>query len=76
MNDHLMQNEHSSDMLISIDRQIEYLSARVQLLPGDVICTGSPAGNGSYHGVFLKPGDQMIAAITGLGEQRVSCVHA
>lgn len=74
VNDRVMQNEHSSDMLISIDRQISYLSSRVQLLPGDVICTGSPAGNGSHHGVFLKPGDLMVASITGLGEQRVECV--
>jgi 2,4-diketo-3-deoxy-L-fuconate hydrolase len=76
VNDRVMQDEHSSDMLISIDRQIAYLSSRVQLLPGDVICTGSPAGNGSHHGVFLKPGDEMIAKITGLGEQRVTCRRA
>lgn len=76
VNGRMMQNEHSSDMLISIDRQIAYLSSRVQLLPGDVICTGSPAGNGSHYGVFLKPGDRMIASITGLGEQHVECVAA
>ena len=74
VNGRLMQDEHSSDMLIPISRQIEYLSSRVQLLPGDIICTGSPAGNGSYHGVFLKPGDYMMAAITGLGEQHVACI--
>jgi 2,4-didehydro-3-deoxy-L-rhamnonate hydrolase len=74
VNGRLMQDELSADMLIRIDRQIEYLSSRVQLLPGDVICTGSPAGNGSYHGVFLQPGDHMVGAITGLGEQRIDCV--
>jgi 2-keto-4-pentenoate hydratase/2-oxohepta-3-ene-1,7-dioic acid hydratase in catechol pathway len=74
VNGRTMQNESSGDMLIPIDRQIEYLSSRVQLLPGDVICTGSPAGNGSHHGIFLKPGDRMTASITGLGGQRVDCV--
>ncbi|WP_246331601.1 fumarylacetoacetate hydrolase family protein [Sphingomonas chungangi] len=74
VNDRVMQNEHSGDMLIPIERQIEYLSSRVQLMPGDVICTGSPAGNGSHHGVFLKPGDHMVASISGLGEQRVDCI--
>ena len=73
VNGRLMQDEHSGDMLITIDRQIEYLSSRAQLLPGDVICTGSPAGNGSHHGVFLQPGDYMVAAISGLGEQRIIC---
>ncbi len=74
VNGRVMQNERTSDMLISIDRQIEYLSSRVQLLPGDVVCTGSPAGNGSHYGIFLKPGDVMTASITGLGEQCVPCV--
>jgi 2,4-diketo-3-deoxy-L-fuconate hydrolase len=74
VNDRVMQNEHSGDMLIPIERQIEYLSSRVHLMPGDVICTGSPAGNGSHHGVFLKPGDHMVASISGLGEQRIDCI--
>lgn len=76
VNDRVMQDEQTSDMLIRIDRQIEYLSSRLQLLPGDIICTGSPAGNGSFHGVFLKPGDSMVGSITGLGEQRIECVAA
>jgi 2-keto-4-pentenoate hydratase/2-oxohepta-3-ene-1,7-dioic acid hydratase in catechol pathway len=61
-------------MMISIERQIEYLSDRVALLPGDVISTGSPAGNGSHFGVFLKPGDVMDGTISGLGQQRNHCV--
>ena len=73
VNGRLMQDEHSGDMLITIDRQIEYLSSRAQLLSSDVICTGSPAGNGSHHGIFFKPGDYMVAAISGLGEQRIFC---
>lgn len=74
VNGRVMQNESSADMLISIDRQIAYLSSRVQLLPGDIICTGSPAGNGSYHGIFLQRGDLMIGSITNLGDQRIACV--
>jgi 2-keto-4-pentenoate hydratase/2-oxohepta-3-ene-1,7-dioic acid hydratase in catechol pathway len=74
LNGKLMQNERTSDMLIDIARQIEHLSNIVTLSPGDVIATGSPAGNGAMHGVFLKPGDVMEASITGLGTQRVRCV--
>jgi 2-keto-4-pentenoate hydratase/2-oxohepta-3-ene-1,7-dioic acid hydratase in catechol pathway len=44
------------------------------LLPGDLLLTGSPAGNGQARGIFLKPGDRMTGSITGLGTQRITCV--
>jgi 2-keto-4-pentenoate hydratase/2-oxohepta-3-ene-1,7-dioic acid hydratase in catechol pathway len=68
------QDESTADMMASIERQIEYLSDRVVLEPGDLICTGSPYGNGSAFGVFLKPGDVMEGTISGLGTQRNRCV--
>ena len=73
LNDRVMQDESTSDMVIRIDRQIEFLSSIIELQPGDVIATGSPAGNGSHYGVFLKPGDVMTGSITGLGQQRTAC---
>ena len=74
LNGEVMQNESTSDMIFDVARQIEYISSRVQLWPGDVICTGSPAGNGIHFGRFLRDGDVMEASITGLGEQRNPCV--
>jgi 2-keto-4-pentenoate hydratase/2-oxohepta-3-ene-1,7-dioic acid hydratase in catechol pathway len=74
VNGKVYQNESTSDMMASIERQIEYLSHRVILEPGDLICTGSPYGNGSAFGVFLTPGDEMVGSITGLGIQRNICV--
>jgi 2-keto-4-pentenoate hydratase/2-oxohepta-3-ene-1,7-dioic acid hydratase in catechol pathway len=74
VNGKIYQDETTADMMISIERQIAYLSDRVELMPGDLICTGSPYGNGSAFGVFLKPGDVMEAAITGLGTQRNPCI--
>jgi 2-keto-4-pentenoate hydratase/2-oxohepta-3-ene-1,7-dioic acid hydratase in catechol pathway len=68
------QDESTSDMMASIERQVEYLSDRVVLEPGDLICTGSPYGNGSAFGVFLRPGDMIEATIEGLGTQRNACV--
>ncbi|MEL0252558.1 MAG: fumarylacetoacetate hydrolase family protein, partial [Novosphingobium sp.] len=62
------------DMMISIERQIAFLSSLVELQPGDLICTGSPYGNGSAFGVYLKDGDVMEGEITGLGRQRNPCV--
>jgi 2-keto-4-pentenoate hydratase/2-oxohepta-3-ene-1,7-dioic acid hydratase in catechol pathway len=74
LNGAVMQSERASDMMFDIAAQIAYLSRHVQLLPGDLICTGSPAGFGQYHGRFLAPGDLLEAGITGLGSQRNVCV--
>lgn len=74
VNGTVYQDESTADMMIGIERQIAYLSDRVTLMPGDVICTGSPYGNGSAFGIFLKPGDVMEGTITGLGTQRNLCV--
>jgi 2-keto-4-pentenoate hydratase/2-oxohepta-3-ene-1,7-dioic acid hydratase in catechol pathway len=74
VNGTMYQDESTSDMMISIERQIAYLSDRVELTPGDLICTGSPYGNGSAFGVYLQPGDVMEGTITGLGTQRNPCV--
>ena len=74
VNGTVYQNETTADMLFGVERQVAYLSERVELMPGDLICTGSPYGNGSAFGVVLKPGDVMEGAITGLGAQRNRCV--
>jgi len=74
VNGKVYQNESTADMMINIERQVAYLSDRVVLNPGDVICTGSPYGNGSAFGVYLQPGDVMEGSITGLGTQRNLCI--
>jgi 2-keto-4-pentenoate hydratase/2-oxohepta-3-ene-1,7-dioic acid hydratase in catechol pathway len=74
LNGQTMQDEYSADMLFDVARQIEYITAHVQLWPGDVIATGSPAGNGTHYNRFLRPGDVMDGEIEGLGKQRNPCV--
>lgn len=74
LNGEVMQQASTRDMLFGIDRQIEYVSAYARLLPGDILATGSPAGNGMHHGRFLRPGDVMRSTITGLGTQINRCV--
>ncbi|WP_329549319.1 fumarylacetoacetate hydrolase family protein [Streptomyces sp. NBC_01356] len=64
------QDESTKDMIFDIPRLIAYVSTTTTLLPGDLLLTGSPAGNGAHWGVFLKPGDVVEAEITGLGHQR------
>jgi len=72
----LMQNETTGDMMFDIVRQIEYISRYTRLLPGDIICTGSPAGNGTHYNRFLRDGDLMTGEIDGLGAQRIRCAAA
>ena len=74
LNGQVMQDESTADMLFGVSRIIEYLSKYVQLWPGDLIATGSPAGNGTHYNRFLKPGDILEGSITGLGTQRNRCV--
>ncbi|MBO9375810.1 5-carboxymethyl-2-hydroxymuconate isomerase [Sphingomonas histidinilytica] len=74
LNGEVMQHESTADMIFPIARLIEAFSVHMQLLPGDIICTGSPSGNGTHFGRFLRPGDVMEGTIEGLGTQRNRCV--
>ena len=64
-----MQDDTADDMVFTIPEQLSYLSQHTRLRPGDLLCTGSPAGFGIHHGRFLRPGDTVKASISGLGEQ-------
>jgi len=74
LNGDTMQNESTADMIFSVARIIEFISSYVQLLPGDLICTGSPAGNGTHYKRFLQEGDVLEGSIAGLGTQRNACI--
>lgn len=76
LNGETMQDDCTSDMTFSIARQIEYISTYARMEPGDLLCTGSPAGNGVARGLFLKDGDVIEAEIAGLGRQVVRCRRA
>ncbi|MHB8244494.1 MAG: fumarylacetoacetate hydrolase family protein [Acidimicrobiales bacterium] len=66
----VMQSSRTSEMVYSVSRIIEELSAVVTLLPGDVIFTGTPAGVGLARDRFLKPGDVVESTIEGIGTIR------
>lgn len=73
LNGATMQNGVASDMVFDIADQIAYVSKQTRLEPGDLLCTGSPAGFGSHYGRFLRAGDAMEASVERLGMQRVHC---
>jgi 2,4-didehydro-3-deoxy-L-rhamnonate hydrolase len=70
----VMQDESTADMIFDVATLVSYASTLVTLQPGDVILTGSPAGNGIHHRRFLKPRDVIESTVTGLGRQRNVCV--
>ncbi|MEE1765140.1 fumarylacetoacetate hydrolase family protein [Streptomyces sp. SP18BB07] len=74
LNGETMQDESTKDMIFGVARIVSYASQTAQLLPGDLVLTGSPAGNGMHWGRLLRDGDVMDGAITGLGAQRTRCV--
>jgi 2-keto-4-pentenoate hydratase/2-oxohepta-3-ene-1,7-dioic acid hydratase in catechol pathway len=71
-----MQTGSSSTMIFSVAALVSYISQYMTLMPGDVITTGTPPGVGMARKprVFLKPGDEIRATISGLGEQRFKVV--
>ena len=69
------QDESTADMLFDLPAILVYATEVTELRPGDLVLTGSPAGNGMHWGVFLAEGDLIEGEITGLGVQRNRCVR-
>lgn len=70
VNDTSMQDGNTAEMIFDCFEQIAYLSTILELKPGDLIATGTPAGVGMGRGVFLKHGDVMTAWVAGIGALR------
>lgn len=66
----VMQDWPVTDMIFRPEQILSYASERIRLVPGDLLSTGSPPGNGAFHGNrWLRPGDVMEGEITYLGRQ-------
>lgn len=74
LNGELMQDSSTSGMLFDICQLVQHISSITDLRPGDMVLTGSPAGNGAFWGRFLADGDVLESEITGLGMQTNRCV--
>jgi 2-keto-4-pentenoate hydratase/2-oxohepta-3-ene-1,7-dioic acid hydratase in catechol pathway len=68
VNDELMQDSSSSNLIFTMAEQIAHLSTRLTLMPGDVIATGTPAGCGAARGRFLQAGDRVRVWVENIGE--------
>lgn len=72
LNDQLVQDGSTRDMIFDIPTQIAALSTAFTLEPGDIIATGTPAGVGIVRQppLWMKAGDVVRVEIDGLGALR------
>ena len=72
INGEQVQKARTSELIFSVPALISRLSARLPLLPGDVIFTGTPAGVGLGRDPqrWLADGDELVSVIDGIGELR------
>jgi len=77
VNDKKMQDGNTDDLIFKIPRLVSYISRFMNLLPGDIISTGTPAGVGLGFNppVYLKEGDVVELGIDGLGTQKQNVVN-
>lgn len=72
INGETVQRDSCANMIFSVATIIAYLSTFTELLPGDVIATGTPAGVGMSRKPprWLRDGDVFEVEISGLGVLR------
>ncbi|HSK09554.1 MAG TPA: fumarylacetoacetate hydrolase family protein [Vicinamibacterales bacterium] len=62
-NGELRHDSSTNQLIFPVDQLIEYVSAIMTLLPGDIISTGTPSGIGS-----LRSGDVFTVRVEGIGD--------
>jgi 2-keto-4-pentenoate hydratase/2-oxohepta-3-ene-1,7-dioic acid hydratase in catechol pathway len=69
LNGTVKQSASTTEFIFPLDVIIRYISRVMTLLPGDLICTGTPAGVAP-----MVAGDQVVVSISGIGALRNSVV--
>ncbi len=78
LNGELRQDSNTADMIFSVAEVIAYASKIMTLEAGDIISTGTPEGVilGMDPRVWLKPGDEYVVEVEGLGRLANRMVEA
>jgi 2-keto-4-pentenoate hydratase/2-oxohepta-3-ene-1,7-dioic acid hydratase in catechol pathway len=68
----VLQNSNTRHLIFRIPQLIEYISSITPLEAGDIISTGTPSGVGLGRTPqrWLRPEEEMVINIQGLGELR------
>ncbi len=69
LNGELKQSGNTVDFIFPLDVIIRYIAEVMTLLPGDLICTGTPAGVSP-----MVAGDQVEVSVSGIGSLKNSVV--
>ena len=69
LNGAVVQKSDLGQLIFSIPQLIAYISSFTELLPGDIIATGTPDGVGFLRDpkIWLKPGDIFEVEVPGVG---------
>ena len=69
LNGEVVQNGSVGDLVFPIPDLIAYITTFMDLLPGDVISTGTPSGVGVGREppLFMKAGDQVEVSVSEIG---------
>lgn len=62
LNGEVKQSSNTKELIFPVDFLVNYISQVMTLFPGDIICTGTPAGVGEIHS-----GDKIEVEIEGIG---------
>lgn len=65
----VMQSSNTRHLIFGVAEIIEYLTRGITLLPGDVICTGTPGGVGDSRDPrrYLRAGETVSVTVGGVG---------
>lgn len=69
LNGRELQRDSGANMIFSVARTIAYVTTFTEILPGDVLVMGTPAGVGFTRDppLWLVPGDTFEVEVTGVG---------
>jgi 5-carboxymethyl-2-hydroxymuconate isomerase len=69
VNGETRQESNTAEMVFSVSELLEWLTATVTFLPGDLLFTGTPHGTGGFQQPphYLRNGDVVEAWIVGIG---------
>jgi len=75
LNDQVMQDSHTNEMIFSVARLIAFCSQAFTLEPGDVLLTGTPhgVGLGREPQIYMQDGDVIVVEIEGIGRLENRC---
>ncbi len=78
VNGETRQDSNTNDMIFTVAEIVHYVSQCMELFPGDIINTGTPAGvaMGMNPTQYLVAGDVVETTIEGIGTIRSTCVEA